>query len=180
MNVSQIVLERLRRKFGDAIQASHSEHGNDTVVVDRFRLIEIAEFLKDDRELAFDMPIDCTAVDWLGKREPRFDVVYHLYSTKRLHRLRLKVQVAEADPACPSLTPVWRGMDWHEREAWDLYGIRFTGHPNLKRVLMYEEFVGHPLRKDYPIDKRQPLIEMRPMRQVATQRNPPAELLNKP
>jgi NADH-quinone oxidoreductase subunit C len=178
--MAQIVIERLRRKFGEAIQATHTEHGNDTAVVDRSRLTEIAEFLRDDRELAFDMPIDCTGVDWLGRREPRFDVVYHLYSMKRHHRLRLKVQVGDADATCPSLTPLWPGMNWHERETWDLYGIRFTGHPNLKRILMYEEFVGHPLRKDYPIDKRQPLIEMRPMAQVPTQRNPPAELLNKP
>jgi NADH-quinone oxidoreductase subunit C len=178
--MAQIVLERLRRKFGDAIQETHSELGNDTAVVERHRLTEIAEFLRDDRELAFDMPIDCTAVDWLNKREPRFEVVYHLYSTKRHHRLRLKVRIPEAEPSCPSLTLTWRGMDWHEREAWDLYGIRFVGHPNLKRILLYEEFVGHPLRKDYPIDKRQPLIEMRKVAQVPTQKAPPAELLNKP
>jgi len=178
--MAQIVLERLRRRFGDAIRETHSELGNDTAVVDGQRLVEIAEFLRDDRELLFDMPIDCTAVDWLGKREPRFEVVYHVYSTKRRHRLRLKVGVSEADPTTPALTPVWRGMDWHEREAWDLYGIRFVGHPNLKRILMYEEFVGHPLRKDYPIDRRQPLIEMRKVAQVPTQRHPPAELLNKP
>jgi len=178
--MSQIVLERLRRRFGDAIKETHSRLGDDTAVVERDRLADIALFLRDDRELAFDMPIDCTAVDWFGKREPRFDVIYHLYSTKRGHRLRLKVELFEADPTCASLTPVWRGMDWHEREAWDLYGIRFTGHPNLKRVLMYEELVGHPLRKDYPIDRRQPLIEMRQVNEVPTQRNPPWELLNKP
>jgi NADH-quinone oxidoreductase subunit C len=178
--MAQIVLERLRRRFGDSVREIHSELGNDTAVVERHRLIEIAEFLRDDRELLFDMPIDCTAVDWLGRRELRFDVVYHLYSTKRHHRLRLKVQLGEADLTCPSLTAVWRGMDWHEREAWDLYGVRFVGHPNLKRILLYEAFVGHPLRKDYPIDKRQPLIEMRKVAQVPTQKAPPVELLNKP
>ncbi len=178
--MSHIVLERLRRKFGDAILDTHSQHGNDTALVEPTKLSQIAEFLRDDRELQFDLPIDCTAVDYLGKRDVRFEVVYHLCSTKRRHRLRLKVQVTEADPSCPSLTAVWPGMNWHEREAWDLYGIRFTGHPNLKRVLMYEEFVGHPLRKDYPIDRRQPLIEMRPVAQVPTQKHPPAELLNKP
>ncbi|MBI5511133.1 MAG: NADH-quinone oxidoreductase subunit C [Deltaproteobacteria bacterium] len=178
--MAQIVLDRLQRKFGAAVHATHGEHGNETVVVDRPRLVEVAEFLKVDRELAFDMPIDCTVVDWQGNREPRFDVVYHIYSTKRHHRLRLKALVPESDPTCPSLTSVWPGMNWHEREAWDLYGVRFVGHPNLRRILLYEEFVGHPLRKDYPIDRRQPLVSMRPVVEVPTQRNPPAELLNKP
>ncbi len=178
--MAQVVLDRLRRKFGDAILETHSDHGNETAVVARERLLEIAEFLRDDPELAFDMPIDNTAVDFFGKRALRFDVVWHLYSVKKKHRVRIKVRVSEDDPTVPSLTPVWRGMNWFEREAWDLYGIRFTGHPNLKRVLMYEEFVGHPLRKDYPIDKRQPLIEMRPVRQTPTQKHPPASLLNKP
>ncbi len=175
-----VVLERLRRKFGDAVLATHSQHGNDTAVVSRERLTEVAEFLRHDRELLFDMPIDCTAVDWLGRRPVRFEVIWHLYSTERKQRVRLKVQVPEEDLSCPSLTPLWPGMNWHERETWDLYGIRFAGHPNLKRVLMYEEFVGHPLRKDYPIDKRQPLISMRPVRDVLTQRNPSPDMLNKP
>jgi NADH-quinone oxidoreductase subunit C len=178
--MSKAVLERLQKKFADAIVDVHSEHGNDTAVVDRQRLREVAEFLRDDKELAFDMPIDCSAVDWWQKKEPRFEVVWHLYSTTKNHRVRLKVRVPDDDPSCTSLTPIWRGMNWHEREAWDLYGIRFIGHPNLKRVLMYEEFVGHPLRKDYPIDKRQPLIEMRPVRQVPTQRRPRPDMLNKP
>jgi NADH-quinone oxidoreductase subunit C len=178
--MAQVVLDRLRRKFGDAVIDTHAEHGDETAVVERQRLLEVAEFLRDDGELQFDMPIDCTAVDWHSKREPRFDVIYHLYSTRRHHRVRLKVRVPESDPTSASLTPVWRGMNWHERETWDLYGIRFTGHPNLKRVLMYEEFVGHPLRKDYPIDKRQPLIDMRPVKEHPTQRHPPADMLNEP
>jgi NADH-quinone oxidoreductase subunit C len=178
--MAAIVLDRLRRRFGDAILETSSDHGNDTAVVTRERVVEIAEFLRDDPELQFDMPIDCTCVDWQGRREPRFEVIYHLYSMQRHHRVRVKMRVAEQDPTCPSLTPTWRGLNWHEREAWDMYGVRFIGHPNLKRVLMYEEFTGHPLRKDYPIDKRQPLIEMRSVTQVPTQRQPPRELLNKP
>lgn len=178
--MAQVVLDRLRRKFGDAIIETDAYLGNETAVVSRDRLTEIAEFLRDDRELQFDMPIDCTAVDWHQKREPRFEVIYHFYSIRRRHRVRIKVRVPEDDATCPSLTPIWRGLNWFEREAWDLYGIRFVGHPNLKRVLMYEEFVGHPLRKDYPIDKRQPLIDMRGVREVPTQRDPPPELLNRP
>lgn len=178
--MAQIVLDRLRRKFGAAILETHNQHGNETAVVERARLTEIAEFLRDDRELQFNLPVDCTAVDFWQRKEPRFEVIWHLYSIPRKHRIRLKVRVTEENPVVPALTLVWPGMNWHEREAWDLYGIRFTGHPNLKRVLMYEEFVGHPLRKDYPIDKRQPLIPMRNVRDVPTQRHPPPEMLNRP
>ena len=90
--------------------------------------------------------------------EYRFDVVYHVYSTTHNHRLRLRVPLASADPTIASLTGLWRSANWFEREVWDMFGIVFTGHPNLKRILMYEEFVGHPLRKDYPVRRRQPLI----------------------
>jgi len=88
----------------------------------------------------------------------RFEVVYHLYSTTYHHRLRLKVPLTLADPVVDSLTDVWASANWLEREVWDMFGVQFTGHPNLKRLLMYEEFKGHPLRKDYPVYKRQPLI----------------------
>jgi len=178
--MAQVILELLARKLGDAIVETSKELGNETAMVKRERLVDVAEFLRHDPEIALNLPIDCTCVDWLGHRVPRFDVVYHLYSVGKGHRLRIKVRVPEEDPTCPSLTPIWPGLNWHEREAWDLYGNRFVGHPNLKRILMYEEFEGHPLRKDYPVDGRQPLVEMRPVREVATQRNPPANILNKP
>jgi NADH-quinone oxidoreductase subunit C len=88
----------------------------------------------------------------------RFVVVYHFFSLPLKHRLRLEVPVEEADAEVDSLTSLWAGADWLEREVWDMFGIRFRGHQDLKRILMYEEFVGHPLRKDYPVNKRQPLI----------------------
>jgi NADH-quinone oxidoreductase subunit C len=96
---------------------------------------------------------------WPGPPEKsRFAVVYHFFSLKHKHRLRLVVPLDETDAAVDSLTPLWAGADWLEREVWDMFGIRFRGHPNLKRILMYEELKGHPLRKDYPVNKRQPLI----------------------
>lgn len=96
---------------------------------------------------------------WSGPPgEARFAVVYHFYSLEHKHRLRLVVPVEESEPEVDSLTPLWRGANWLEREVWDMFGIRFRGHPNLTRILMYEEFEGHPLRKDYPVDKRQPLV----------------------
>jgi NADH-quinone oxidoreductase subunit C len=96
---------------------------------------------------------------WPGPPGPeRFVVVYHFFSLPLKHRLRLEVPVDEADAEVDSLTSLWAGANWFEREVWDMFGIRFRGHPSLKRILMYEEFVGHPLRKDYPVNKRQPLI----------------------
>jgi NADH-quinone oxidoreductase subunit C len=96
---------------------------------------------------------------WPGPPGPeRFVVVYHLFSLPLKHRLRLEVPVKEGEAEVDSLTSLWAAADWLEREVWDMFGIRFRGHPNLKRILMYEEFVGHPLRKDYPVNKRQPLI----------------------
>lgn len=89
--------------------------------------------------------------------EPRFAVVYHLLSLKHGHRLRIKCRVPENDPVIPSVTPVWAGANWLERECWDLYGIRFDGHPDLRRIYLYDEFVGHPLRKDYDKIKEQPI-----------------------
>jgi NADH-quinone oxidoreductase subunit C len=90
--------------------------------------------------------------------EYRFEVVYHFYSSANNRRLRVKVPLSSADPVLDSLTGLWASANWFEREVWDMFGVKFTGHPNLKRILMYEEFNGHPLRKDYPVRKRQPLI----------------------
>ena len=93
--------------------------------------------------------------------EPRFDLVYQMYSTKKNHRIRLRVGVPEGDPVVASVTPVWKGANWYERYCWDMYGIRFDGHPDPRRLYMYEEFVGHPLRKDYSLRGRQPLMPER-------------------
>lgn len=180
--MAEKILESLRGRFGASILSTHQQHGNETAVVEPYRLLEVARFLRDEPGLQMDMPIDCTAVDLLGQTGAtcRFEVVWHLYSIAHKHRIRLKVHVDAAMPVVASLTPIWAGMNWHEREAWDLYGIQFTGHPDLRRVLMYEEFVGHPLRKDYPIDKRQPLIPLRQVRDVPTQRHAPSDVLNRP
>lgn len=102
-----------------------------------------------------------TAEGWqrlVSNSEYRFEVVYHFYSTAQHRRLRLKVPLTASDAVIDSLTGLWAAANWFEREVWDMFGIRFAGHPGLKRILLYEEFNGHPLRKDYPINKRQPLI----------------------
>lgn len=120
-------------------------------------LRKIMEFLKNDSRLLFNVLLDVTAVDFLG-REPRFEVVYHLLSLPLNQRLRIKVRVSGDKPAIDSVTALWESANWLEREVWDMFGIEFAGHPDLKRILLYPEFQGHPLRKDYPIRRRQPLI----------------------
>ncbi|PYV19716.1 MAG: NADH-quinone oxidoreductase subunit C [Acidobacteria bacterium] len=151
------LLELLREKFPEDVLEGSTLRRENTAVIRREALIPVVEFLRNDSRLEFDLLIDLTAVDYLGRR-PRFDVVYHLLSLSGNRRIRLKVRVDEGDAEVPSLSAHWGCADWLEREVWDMFGIRFTGHPNLKRLLMYEEFRGHPLRKDYPIQRRQPLI----------------------
>jgi NADH-quinone oxidoreductase subunit C len=151
------ILATLQERFGSDIRNVHAFRGDPTAEVAPTRLVEICRFLRDDAALAFDFLVDVTAVDYLGTT-PRFEVVYHLKSLVRGHRLRLKARVSEDDPRIDSLVSVWRGADWMERETWDLYGIRFDGHPDLRRIFLYEEFQGHPLRKDYPKERRQPLV----------------------
>ena len=150
-------LRRLLEAFPDALHATHAQHGDATALVEAARIVPILRFLRDESGLEFDMLADLTAVDYLGE-SPRFELVYHLYSTARNHRVRLKARVPEEAPEIDTAIPVWPAANWLEREAWDLYGIRFRGHPDLRRLLLYEEFEGHPLRKDYPKEKRQPLI----------------------
>ncbi len=153
-------LLELQSRFGDAVEEIGAPLGEATAVVRREALNEILTFLRDDDRTLFDLFLDLTAVDYIG-REPRFEVVVHLVSIPFRHRIRLKVRLPEADPTMPSITPVYPAANWFERECFDLYGVRFAGHPNLKRILLYEGFVGHPLRKDYPITGRQPIIKLR-------------------
>lgn len=150
---------KLQQRFPQAVTEVHNHCGDETAYGKRENLLEIARFLKEDPAFAMDVLMDLTAVDGLWQDwSPRFEVVYHFYSMQHNHRLRIKVRVSEMDAVAPSLTGLWPIADWFEREAWDMFGIKFEGHPNLKRILMYEEFVGHPLRKDYPITRRQPLM----------------------
>ena len=119
--------------------------------------MQVMSFLKNDPRLLFNVLVDITAVDY-PDREPRFDIVYNLLAIPAHRRLRILARIGGEEPTISSLTSLWGSANWLEREVWDMFGIRFAGHPDLKRILMYEEFEGHPLRKDYPIHKRQPLI----------------------
>ena len=130
------------------------------MVVAREAAAETLRTLRDHPTLRFDMLSDLTAVDYV-EREPRFAVVYQLYSVSQNHRLRVTVPVPGDDPSVPSAVALWKSANWAERETFDMFGIRFVGHPDLRRILMYPEFVGYPLRKDYPLDRRQPLVPER-------------------
>jgi NADH-quinone oxidoreductase subunit C len=151
------VLRRLLERQGAAVESTHARLGDATAVVHKDQLSNVMRFLRDDPELAFDMLMDLTCVDYLGQ-QPRFEMVYHLYSIAKNHRLRVKARVAEEACEIDSLCALWASANWMEREVWDLYGLRFTGHPDLRRILLYEEFQGHPLRKDYAKERRQPLV----------------------
>jgi NADH-quinone oxidoreductase subunit C len=156
-DTSELTLQLLRENFPEAVLDTMLPQGDATAVIRPESLTKIVDFLKNDPRLQFNILVDITAVDYL-ERKPRFDVVYHFLSLPFNRRLRLKAAVEDGECTLASLTPWWGSADWLEREVWDMFGIRFAGHPNLKRILMYEEFQGHPLRKDYPIRKRQPLI----------------------
>jgi NADH-quinone oxidoreductase subunit C len=159
--VSQAALQKLKERFPDAVTETYvGKGGDDVALVKREAIAEVCRFLKDDPDLAFDMAPYITAVDYMGS-EPRFELVYQMYSTKKNHRIRLRVGVPEGEPVVTSVTPIWKGANWYERYCWDMYGIRFEGHPDPRRLYMYEEFVGHPLRKDYSLRGRQPLMPER-------------------
>jgi NADH-quinone oxidoreductase subunit C len=146
---SDIVLQELRAFDPAAVEEAREFRGEATLYIRRDRLRSTCQFLRDVPSLSFKYLSDVTAVD-LYPNEPRFEVVYHLLSLDTFRRLRLKVRVSGDDPRVDSVVPVWPGANAFERETFDLLGIRFEGHPNLSRILLPEDWEGHPLRKDYP------------------------------
>lgn len=147
----QALLAQLKQKFGEVIVATSDFRGDETAVVRVDRLLDICNYLKTECQMNFLM--DICGVDYPERKE-RFEVVYHLYSLTTHKRIRLKVRVSEADPHVPSVIGIWKSADWFEREAFDLFGVIFDGHPYLRRLLTFDEFEGHPLRKDYPVNRR--------------------------
>lgn len=169
--MSKKVLDALAAKFPNAIAQTESLYGDEIAWVKRENLVEVATWLRDDAAMAFDSPVFCTCIDRLDWRpvgvptsehftedKPRFEICYQLRSLAHRHRIRLKIALPETDARLPSLAGVWAAFNWQERETFDMYGIKFEGHPDLRRIYLYDEFVGYPLRKDYPKEKRQPLV----------------------
>jgi NADH-quinone oxidoreductase subunit C len=140
-------VRRLQSRFGDAIREATVDRKQAILLIESGHLAEIARYCRDEEK--FDMLVDLTAVDW-PKHEKRFDIVLNLYSFAKNERLRLKANAGEGEPV-PSVCGVWIAANWLERECYDMFGIVFVGHPDLKRILMPDEWQGYPLRKDYDI-----------------------------
>lgn len=159
----QNLIEKLNTRFADAISGSSVQFGEANIVVDKSELQQVATALRDEADFAFEEMIDLSGVDyseygdgiWEG---PRFAVAYHLLSVKNNHRLRMKVFADDDMPVVDSVVNIWSGANWFEREAFDLFGIVFDGHPDLRRILTDYGFIGHPFRKDFPLNGH---VEMR-------------------
>ena len=141
-------VESIRAAVADSVVSAREYARQITVVVPKEKIVEVARHLKEREDFRY--CVDVTAVDW-KKREPRFDVVYHFYSFSKNDRIRVKCGVADGQEV-PSIAEVFLSANWSERETWDMFGIRFAGHPDLRRILTWEGFHGHPLRKDFPLE----------------------------
>jgi NADH-quinone oxidoreductase subunit C len=153
------VVEDLKKKFSEKIKEVSVQFGDEILLIERDSLLDIVRFLKD-KPYSYSMLLDLTCVDYQGQ-EPRFEMVYHLYSIPNRRRLRIKARLSEKDLRIDSLTSLWKNANWLEREVYDMFGVHFKGHPDLRRIFMYDGFEGHPLRKDFPLRKRQPRIPLR-------------------
>ncbi len=140
---------KIRERFGNNIIESYEASGIYTFIIDKDSIVQVCTFLKEDKDLQFNYLTDICGVDY-HPETPRFEVVYHLYSIPFRYRLRLKCRLEETE-RISSVTGVWKTANWHERETYDMFGIRFDGHPDLRRIYMWEGFEGHPLRKDFPL-----------------------------
>lgn len=156
--MSDAVFEQVREQLAGVAGEAAVAHGVLALLIEPAHLLEVVRTLRDS--FGFDMFLDVTAVDWPA-REPRFDVVWHFYSTRHFVRVRVKTRVPLADPTVDSLVPLYGSAAFMERECHEMYGIRFRGNDDLRPILLYEGFVGHPLRKDYPKQKEQPLVPYR-------------------
>ena len=157
--MSEAVFEQVREHLGPVAQEAAVAHGVLALAIEPASLLDVVRALKDT--FGFDMFTDVTAVDW-PEREPRFDVVWHFYSTRHFGRVRIKARVPLADPTVDSLVTFYGSARFMERECHEMYGIRFRGNDDLRPILLYEGFEGHPLRRDYPKQKEQPLVPYRP------------------
>lgn len=144
-----ILIKNIKEKFGHSVLDTVVFKNEVTHIIKKENLLAICNFLKNDSEFQFNFLSDIAGVDYFPQK-PRFEVVYHLYSIPKKHRLRLKIKLEDSETA-PSVTSIWKTADWAEREAYDMFGIIFENHPDLKRIYMPDDWEGFPLRKDYPL-----------------------------
>ena len=145
------IAELIKDRFPTEVKEIIEFRGQVSAVVKKGRIKEIMKHLHDTPELYFDYLEDLCGVDYAGKKEARYEVVYHLYSMRHRHMIRMRTEVPEQDSTIDSVVDIWTGANWHERECYDMYGIEFKGHPDLRRILLPEDWEGHPLKKDYPL-----------------------------
>ena len=149
---SEEIVKKVKTDQGEGISSSEVNLGDSVLFVGAERIHDIAEYLKNDRDLNFDYLSNITGADYLNEeREPRFEVVYELHSIEKNHSIRIRVGLDEEDPTLPTVSDLWKGALYPERELFDMFGFNVEGHPNLSRLIMPEEWEGNPLRKDYPL-----------------------------
>lgn len=158
MEIQKVIID-LKQKFPKKIKEISTQFGDEIICIEKEALFEIAEFLKSE-PYDFAMLLDLTCVDYLGE-DNRFEMVYHFFSLSHNKRLRFKARLSEKDLRIDTLSSLWRNANWLEREVYDMFGVEFVGHPDLRRLFMYDGFEGYPLRKDYPIRKAQPKMPLR-------------------
>lgn len=150
MEFKELIIQKVKEKFNSSIEEITEFRGDLSITIKKDKIVELAKLLKEDDNLHFETCIDVTAIDW-AKRKNRFTVVYHVYSYQNNFTLRLKANIDDEPPQIDSVTSVWKSANWYERETYDMYGIIFINHPDLRRIYMPEGFEYHPLRKDFPV-----------------------------
>ena len=150
MNLTELIAGKVKEKFGTSLEEVSDFRDDLCLTIKDDKILQLAKFLKEEPELEFVMLKDVTAIDW-ATRKKRFTAVYHVYSFKLNYTLRLKANIDTDPPAIESVTSVWPSAEWYERETWDMYGIKFINHPDLRRMYMPEGFEHYPLRKDFPV-----------------------------
>jgi len=160
------IINTIKDNFPEQILWITLFRGDCSITIKRDKAKQILKFLKENETLKFDYLIDVTAVDYKDIRQPRFNVVYHLMSVKHRHRIRIKVEVPEEDCWVETVSDLWATANWHERECFDMFGIQFKGHPDLRRILLPEDWEGYPLRKDYPVQSDLGEKEWKPFKEI--------------
>ncbi|MEK6553452.1 MAG: NADH-quinone oxidoreductase subunit C [Bacteroidota bacterium] len=150
MNTKELIVEKVKEKFDESVEEISDFRDDLCITIKKDQIVNLGKFLKEDLELQFIMCKDVTAIDW-ATRKKRFTTVYHIYSFKLNYTLRLKSNIDDDPPTIETVSSVWKSANWYERETWDMYGIKFVNHPDLRRMYMPEGFEYHPLKKDFPV-----------------------------
>ena len=150
MNTKELIIEKVKVKFGESVEDISDFRNDLCITIKKDQIVNLGKFLKEDSDLQFIMCKDVTAIDW-AIRKKRFTTVYHIYSFKLNYSLRLKSNIDDDPPTIETVSTVWQSANWYERETWDMYGIKFVNHPDLRRMYMPEGFEHHPLKKDFPL-----------------------------